>query len=267
MIQNVPIHQLKPSDRQDIHAPWDRYGRDAWLVVSVAAHGILTPLLVAPDGTIIDGWRRWNAAKATGLTEVPCVSYDGNFDTAFESSQLGRNLTVYAKVLLYRVQIESLIEAARHNSLVALQGKKPASVEEQWECLESILGVKRRTLTRGATLLAELEQQEKSKNVKTRDRAHKLRHVFRTAGLHPALRMIGEEDSENEDAEPAPDAPKHKTTPRPTVHWAERHSRSILRLNADLVKYGVLPKPIERKLQDVLSYLRSIQNPPQDKAA
>lgn len=43
------------------------------LADSIRAQGILQPLVVAPDGVIIAGHRRYEAAKLAGLTEVPVV--------------------------------------------------------------------------------------------------------------------------------------------------------------------------------------------------
>lgn len=48
---------------------------DGELVRSVMAKGILNPILVAKDGTIISGHRRWEAANMAGLLEVPVVEF------------------------------------------------------------------------------------------------------------------------------------------------------------------------------------------------
>ncbi len=48
---------------------------DADLVQSVMQKGILNPLLIASDGTIISGHRRWDAATMAGLLEVPVVVF------------------------------------------------------------------------------------------------------------------------------------------------------------------------------------------------
>jgi ParB family transcriptional regulator, chromosome partitioning protein len=45
----------------------DRLGDD------MQARGVLVLLLVKPDGTIIDGWRRWLAAKRKGIKELPVI--------------------------------------------------------------------------------------------------------------------------------------------------------------------------------------------------
>jgi ParB family transcriptional regulator, chromosome partitioning protein len=52
---------------------------DAELVASVAAHGVLEPILATPDaerpGTfrIVAGERRWRAARKAGLPTVPAI--------------------------------------------------------------------------------------------------------------------------------------------------------------------------------------------------
>lgn len=43
------------------------------LRASVAAHGILAPLTIDQDGTILSGHRRWQAARAVGLDRVPVI--------------------------------------------------------------------------------------------------------------------------------------------------------------------------------------------------
>lgn len=43
------------------------------LLESVRQHGIISPLLVAPDGLVIDGHRRLACAIKLSLQEVPCV--------------------------------------------------------------------------------------------------------------------------------------------------------------------------------------------------
>jgi ParB family chromosome partitioning protein len=69
----VPLAKIKP--RPDFN-PRREFGDEqmAELVASVKRHGIITPLTLAPDGdgfAIIAGKRRYRAAKAARLKEVP----------------------------------------------------------------------------------------------------------------------------------------------------------------------------------------------------
>ena len=40
------------------------------------ARGVLVPLLAKPDGTIVDGWRRWLAAQRKGIKELSVIITD-----------------------------------------------------------------------------------------------------------------------------------------------------------------------------------------------
>ncbi|MBD3250570.1 MAG: ParB/RepB/Spo0J family partition protein [Candidatus Pacebacteria bacterium] len=69
---SLPVNQLQPNPFQ----PRDKIQKDdiAELIKSVEMHGVIEPLIVAntPAGyQIIAGERRWRAAKAAGLEEVP----------------------------------------------------------------------------------------------------------------------------------------------------------------------------------------------------
>lgn len=51
---------------------------DADLTMSVKKKGILTPLLITRTALILSGHRRWNAAKAAGLSTVPVTLFKSN---------------------------------------------------------------------------------------------------------------------------------------------------------------------------------------------
>jgi ParB/RepB/Spo0J family partition protein len=42
----------------------------------LVCRGVLVPLLARPDGTLIDGWRRWLAAQKKGIKELPVIVTD-----------------------------------------------------------------------------------------------------------------------------------------------------------------------------------------------
>ena len=81
----LPIEKLKPNKGQ----PRKEFKPEelAELTDSVKQHGVLQPLLVRKKGTsyeIVAGERRYQAAKAAGLTEVPVIIRDISDEDVFE---------------------------------------------------------------------------------------------------------------------------------------------------------------------------------------
>src|ERR1700754_51521 len=81
----VSIDQLDPNPLQ----PRVEIGDLSELISSVKEHGVLEPLLVKPSAIkgrwmIIAGERRWRAATASGLREVPCIEKDVDEDVVAE---------------------------------------------------------------------------------------------------------------------------------------------------------------------------------------
>src|ERR1051325_1062220 len=73
----IGTDQLDPNPLQ----PRVEIGDLSELISSVKEHGVLEPLLVKPSAVkgrwmIIAGERRWRAATAAGLREVPCIEKD-----------------------------------------------------------------------------------------------------------------------------------------------------------------------------------------------
>src|SRR6266566_6882799 len=73
----VPIDKLDPNPEQ----PRTEIGDLTELTASISEKGVLEPLLVKPSRLtgrwmIIAGERRWRAATAAGLSEVPCIEME-----------------------------------------------------------------------------------------------------------------------------------------------------------------------------------------------
>lgn len=72
----LPIDKLDPNPDQ----PRTEIGDLTELTASITEKGVLEPLLVKPTNNgrwmIIAGERRWRAATAAGLEEVPCIEMD-----------------------------------------------------------------------------------------------------------------------------------------------------------------------------------------------
>ncbi len=112
----VPVAALKPSPTNPRKA-FDK-GRLAELAESIKAKGVLQPLLVRPLGPgagmqIVAGERRWKAAKAAGLEQVPVVVREMT-DAEVLEAQLVENLQ--------RDDLHPLDEAEGYEQLLKLQG-------------------------------------------------------------------------------------------------------------------------------------------------
>jgi ParB family chromosome partitioning protein len=84
-ILQVPLGEIHPNSKQ----PRAEFGEAALLelTASVSRDGILQPIVARRAGAgfeIIAGERRWRAAKAAGLTEVPVILRDADDNRALE---------------------------------------------------------------------------------------------------------------------------------------------------------------------------------------
>jgi ParB family chromosome partitioning protein len=81
----IPLEKIDPNPEQ----PRTEFGDLTELTASIAEKGVLEPLLVRPSRLtgrwmIIAGERRFRAARAAGLTEVPCVEMEVDAGTVAE---------------------------------------------------------------------------------------------------------------------------------------------------------------------------------------
>src|SRR3989304_2956010 len=81
----ISLDKLDPNPEQ----PRVEFGDLTELTASIAEKGVLEPLLVKPSSPpgrwmIIAGERRWRAARAAGLNEVPCVEMEVDEGTVAE---------------------------------------------------------------------------------------------------------------------------------------------------------------------------------------
>lgn len=99
---------------------------DSELIESVRSKGILNPLLVTSNGTIINGHRRYEAARRIGMQRVPVVTFNSNdphdiLEALIESNRQ-RNKT--NEQVAREAQALLLIEVERADKR-RLAGKKP----------------------------------------------------------------------------------------------------------------------------------------------
>src|SRR6266496_1161125 len=110
----------------------------AELVASVKRHGIITPLTLAPDGdgfVIVAGERRYRAAKAAKLTEVPAQVRDSDGEAltlAVAENVIRADLTPIEEAEAYRRLIEEHGDTAKVAKLV---GRSERLIGERIELL------------------------------------------------------------------------------------------------------------------------------------
>lgn len=118
-ILDVPINRLKPSPDN----PRKSFNEDALLALaqSLKTSGCIVPLIISSTNTIIDGERRWRAAKIAGFAELPCIIDGSGADDAVEMSVVAN---------LQREDLTPLEEAECYRELVS-RGRSVAEIAER----------------------------------------------------------------------------------------------------------------------------------------
>lgn len=86
-VRNVPLDRITPNPEQP-RMTFDE-GALAELAASIREHGVLQPVLVRPSGKpqhyqLVAGERRWRAAHAAGLIDIPALIEQLDDETALE---------------------------------------------------------------------------------------------------------------------------------------------------------------------------------------
>ena len=128
----IPITAIEPNPLQ----PRVEIGELDELIASITDKGVLEPLLVQPRGNnqwlIIAGERRWRAATAAGLQEVPCIELDVDDGTVAEIALI-ENLQ--RKDLTIWEEAEGLLSLSQrfgytHEEVARKVGKSRSSITE-----------------------------------------------------------------------------------------------------------------------------------------
>lgn len=98
----------------------------AQLAESIAAHGVLQPILIRPVGPdryqIIAGERRWRAAKLAGLTEIPALVVESDEKKASQLALIEN---------IQRENLNPLEEAMAYRSLATEYGMTQEEISSQ----------------------------------------------------------------------------------------------------------------------------------------
>lgn len=129
----IGIEKLEPNPQQ----PRIDMGELEELIASIMEKGILEPLLVRPSDVggrfmIISGERRYRAAQAAGLREVPCIEMDVDDRSVAEIALIEnlqrKDLTAYEEAEGYMALIERF--GYTHEEVAQKIGKSRSSVTE-----------------------------------------------------------------------------------------------------------------------------------------
>lgn len=168
------ISEIEPNKNQ----PRKEFDEDALsaLADSIAAHGVLQPLVVRPLSNgkyqLVAGERRWRASRIAGLTEVPVVIKELTEQEASEIALIENlqreDLNVIEEAEGYKELIEKF--NLTQEEVAQVVGKSRSAVTNTLRILtlpESILDfVRNNTLSYGhARCLIPLEDEEKMKEV------------------------------------------------------------------------------------------------------
>ena len=134
----VPLAKIRPSDGDNPRTEFDDE-RMVELIASIKRHGVITPLTLAPDGedgfTIIAGERRYRAAKAAKLRDVPAQvrEADGEALTlAVTENVIRADLSPTEEARAYRRLVDEHGSAAKVARLV---GKSERLIAERLDLL------------------------------------------------------------------------------------------------------------------------------------
>ena len=167
----IPIDKLDPNPDQ----PRTEIGDLTELTASIKEKGVLEPLLVKPTmgrWMIIAGERRWRAATAAGLTELPCIEMDvdesGVAEIALIENMQRKDLTPWEEADGLRALCERY--GYTHEDVAKKVGKSRSTVTEALSIAalpESIRETCRRSGINAKSVLLEIVRQPDVASMRT----------------------------------------------------------------------------------------------------
>jgi ParB family transcriptional regulator, chromosome partitioning protein len=189
----IPIEKLDPNPDQ----PRTEIGDLTELTASISEKGVLEPLLVKPmmgRWMIIAGERRWRAATAAGLTELPCIEMDvdesGVAEIALIENMQRKDLTPWEEADGLRALCERF--GYTHEDVARKVGKSRSTVTEALSIASIPLSIReicRASEITSKSLLLQIVRQPDDESMRvmaeqiaaeglTRDGARKARRAF-----------------------------------------------------------------------------------------
>jgi ParB/RepB/Spo0J family partition protein len=230
---NRSLDSLRPHPRNE-----EIYGglEDAELTESIRAKGILTPLLITPDGRIVGGHRRWTAARAAGLIEVPVVLFESEDELEILEAVLENNrqrvksAEVMANEGAVLAEIEGLRAKQRQREAAETTNAKRNGTHTQLVAYASApgetrkkvaerLGVSHQTAQKAIQVGQALATLKESESQEDQEKRRSLQKVLKERGIIPAAALLGSV-RQPRDPNAAPKSQSRFTETNDKVSWA-----------------------------------------------
>lgn len=89
------------------------------IAASITRFGFNDPIGITPEGMIVEGHGRWEAAKRLGMPEVPCVVLEGGSDRQYDLYRIAHNKIALSTGFNFEVLVETMREVTASGNIQA----------------------------------------------------------------------------------------------------------------------------------------------------
>jgi hypothetical protein len=107
----------------DTLTPYERNSKNhgsgdiAAIAASITRFGFNDPIGITPEGVIVEGHGRFEAAKTLGLTEVPCIILEGGDDRQYDLYRIAHNKIALSTGFDFEVLVDTLREVSENGEV------------------------------------------------------------------------------------------------------------------------------------------------------
>ena len=251
---------------------------DTEFVASVATVGVIQPPIIAPDGTLIAGERRKQAAIECGLAEIPVIVWDKlktqhDIDAAWYDSNLHREMTTEQRARWFQARKEFFAVELKENQSAAGKGvaNLPQAKGKARDKASDETGMKPRTAEKAAKVTAAIDEAEAAGDTET---AADLRETLNGKSVSAAAAKVAANATPKDEGSSASIVLDALDLPVPAA-LREHHQLSITlaKLGREVDKYRKAAKELAEKpggewlrLQDIDAAVRALKGHIQDAA-
>lgn len=253
----LPISQIETNREQ----PRTNLGDLGELAESIRQRGVLEPLLVRKVASgryqLVAGERRFHAAVAAGLTEVPCVEMSLSDQEALEVALVEnlqrRDLNPFEEAEGYRTLVEKY--GYTHEQVAQAVGKSRTSITETLSLLNIPPAI--RDLCRHADITAKSKLLiiARAKSIDEMERL--VQAVLEEGADREALRALQNKDPQNQENQENPEPPPQASGFRPIQLRYRPSPTAPVRVSLTVARPGVSKEEILQALEQLIAKLRS----------